>query len=286
MKRRLITVVLFALVAALVSSTVLYRILSTQSAHASDGQGSHVYVAARDLRAGTMVSEADLRVATWSGPVNSHWIERREDLVGRGLTAAVNSGEPFSDNRMAAKGGGAGFAAKIPAGMRVVPVHIDDQSVLSHLIIPGMHVDVLSTGGQSGPNVTTKTILQNVKVLSQEEGAERSEKDKSTASQSVNLLVSPAQAEVLTQAIAQTRIQLVLRNPLDMAIAELFPKEDKVPVPVKKPSRPALTPSNPVISKKDAVVAPKPEPPTVEIVHGTKRTVTVVAANERQEAGQ
>jgi pilus assembly protein CpaB len=289
MQRRLFTVILFAFVAAFASSTLLYRIISANSAHASDASTTKIYVASRDLSAGALIAESDVRLVRWPGPVNPLWVSRREDLVGRGLSVAINSGEPFPDNRLAAKGAGAGLASKIPKGMRIVPVHVDEQSGLAYLVAAGMHVDVLSTESKGGTNTATHTIIQNVKVLSIDQVTDKNakDKDKPVAAQSVNLLVSPEQAEVLSQAIAQNRIQLVLRNPLDEgSITDVIARQFAPPLPVIPKSR-AVAPV-PDKKKVDAPEVPRPvsAPPTVEIVQGTKRTVTVFAAASTQGAGQ
>ena len=282
MQRRLITVIVFALIAAFASSTILYRIISANSAHASN-PSTQIYVASRDLSAGALIGESDVRLVKWPGTVNFLWVSRREDLLGRGLAVAINSGEPFPGNRLAAKGMGTGFASGIPRGMRVVPVHVDEQSGLAHLIAAGMHVDVLSTGSAGGSNTATHTILQNVKILSIEQAVEKNLKDK-PAAQSVSLLVSPEQAEVLSQAIAQNRIQLVLRNPLDdSSIMDVSAKEIKpVVAGVRKPREAPLAPEKKIA----AAETPKPPLPTVEIVQGTKRTVSVVAPGASQEVAQ
>jgi Flp pilus assembly protein CpaB len=151
-----------------------------------------------------------------------------------------------------------------------------------------MHVDVLSTvytTGQAGPNTATHTILQNVKVFSTGHGAEKSTSDKPAATQSVDLLVTPEQAEVLSQAIVQNRIQLVLRNPLDdSSISDALTKVFAPPPPpvTHKVRAVAPAPEKKVeVAEAPRPVAPPP-PPTVEIVQGTKRTVTVVAASSGQ----
>lgn len=294
MQRRLITVILFALVAAIGSSTILYRIIRASSAHASDASMQEIYVASRDLTAGTVIGASDIHKVKWPGAVNSLWIQQREDLIGRGLIAAINNGEPIPDNRLAAKGAGAGFESAIPQGMRVVPVRVDEQGGLAHVIAPGMHVDVLSTesAGGLGPNAVTRTILQNLKVFSIEQPTEKNGKDKSPWAQSVNLVVTPEQAEVLSQAIAQNRIQLVLRNPLDEGnISDAIVHAMTPPAAMTHlPRLAALLTEHtekPAEKKPEAVPeAPKPAPPTVEILQGTKRTVTVVAPGTSQEASK
>jgi Flp pilus assembly protein CpaB len=284
MQRRLITVIVFALIAAFASSTVLYRIISAKSAHASDSATTRLYVASRDLSAGALIGETDIHLLNWPGVVNPAWLSRREDLLGRGLNVAINSGEPFPGNRLAAKGAGMGFASGIPRGMRVVPVHVDEQSGLARLVVAGMHVDVLSNESAGGTSTATHTILQNVKIFSTEQANEKNLKDKPATAQSVNLLVSPQQAEVLSQAIAQNRIQLVLRNPLDeTSIADVIAKEVKPALPATRKLREAAPASE---KKVEALETPKPALPTVEIVQGTKRTVTVVSPSVSQEVTQ
>jgi pilus assembly protein CpaB len=273
MQRRLLTVILFALVAAFASSMILYRVISAKSAQASN-PSTQIYVASHDMSAGSIIGVPDLRITKWPGSVSAQWVSRREDLVGRPLLVAINSGEPFPDNRLAAKGAGVGFASGIPPGMRAVPVHVDELSGLSRLMMAGMHVDVLSTESAGGAKVATRTILQNVKVLSIDQAPERNAKDKSTGARSANLLVTPHQAEILSAAIAQNRIQLVLRNPLDDSniVETVEPK----PSPVVRKVREVPPPPE---KKVEVAKAPPPPPlPTIEIVHGSKRTVTVVSA--------
>lgn len=298
MQRRLITVILFAVVAALASSTVVYRFIAANSAHASAVPSTQIYVAVRDLSAGAQIAESDLRLVKWPGTVNPSWVLRREDLLGRGLAAPINNGEPFPENRLTAKGAGGGIASGIPEGMRVVPVHIDEQSGLSHLVAPGLHVDVLSTesgGLLSGSRTITHTILQNVKVLSLDEIFDKKEKDKPPVVQAANLLVTPEQAEILSQAMVQDKIQLVLRNPLDeTSISDAPLKPEKAAAPKTARSiferladRGEPLPTAPAPARKAEPTAepPKPSGPTVEILQGTKRTVTVVAPAGSQPNG-
>ncbi len=107
-------------------------------------------------------------------------------------------------------------------------------------------------------------------------------------------LVTPQQAEVLSQAVAQTRIQLVLRNPLDNGfLSEMMPQ---IPVPaIEFPKVPkALTvpppevkpPGENAVKEEKKIVPAEPPPPpapTVEVIHGTKRIVSVVAPSSDQE---
>jgi pilus assembly protein CpaB len=151
-----------------------------------------------------------------------------------------------------------------------------------------MHVDVISTGpsgGHNGQPATARTILQNVEVFSTGQStAERDAKEKQAAMPMFNLLVTPEQAEILSQAVAQTRIELVLRNPLDKGfLAEVIPGVHLPPANSPKAPREKVKPPReikPAEEKKATTVNPASPPQpvwTVEVIHGTKRTVSAVA---------
>jgi len=281
-RRRLITVILFAVLAAFVSSTILYKIISGNSQRSGKSATATVLVAAHDLDAGSLVGDADVRPVDWPVVDGSHWIAKRADVVGRALLTPVAKDEPFADSRLAAKGAGAGLASRIPPGMRVVAVHVDEITGLSRFILPGMHVDVISTGSegaQNGRGMVARTILQNIEVFSSGQNNDPNAKEKPVAAGVFNLLVTPQQAETLSLAVAQTRIELVLRNPLDKGsfVAEALPAPKPSPNPAAKRRKAAVKEQEP----KPVVAEKKPaEPaamPTVEVIHGTKRTVSAVA---------
>jgi pilus assembly protein CpaB len=160
----------------------------------------------------------------------------------------------------------------IPVGKRAVALKIDEVVGLAGFVVPGMRVDVLVSGGNtdSGRNgVLSRTVLQNIEVLSAGQKIEKTADGKPQDAQVVNLLVTPDQAEVLSLASSEAKVQLVLRNPLDTkeekthgtSVAALFglpeaPKPVVNTAPVRV-LRPALSPA--------AV-------PTVEVFSGTKRS--------------
>jgi pilus assembly protein CpaB len=291
MQRRLLTVIVFALLAAFISSTVLYKVISANSGSGAKAATVRIFVAARELAAGDVIKEADIQEKEWAAEVSSQWARAKTDLIGRGLLSGINKDEPFPENRLAPKGAGGGLAARIPSGMRAVAVHVDELSGLSRFLLPGMRVDVLSTGTarQKGgdpesPGMVTHTILQNVQVLSTGQGVERNSKEQPAAVQSVNLLVTPEQAEVLGSAMAQNRIQLVLRNPLDSSrvttVAAAIPATHVAVKPVAVP--PAAKVDFKALAEKPVV----PSGPTVEVIHGTKKVVTAVGSAEVSEVKQ
>jgi pilus assembly protein CpaB len=109
--------------------------------------------------------------------------------------------------------------------MRAIAVRVDQVVGVAGFVLPGMRVDVLVSGvppnGSTGAtnNTQVRTILQNIEVLSAGTDIQKDAEGKPQQVQVVNLLVTPEQAQVLALASNETRIQLVLRNPLDTKVA-------------------------------------------------------------------
>jgi pilus assembly protein CpaB len=154
--------------------------------------------------------------------------------------------------------------------------------------VPGMKVDVLISGRPPGSNsfdggTQTKTILQNIEVLSAGQNFQKDAEGKPVTVQVINLVATPQQAEILSLASNDAKIQLVLRNPLDKeetntpgtALASLFSGR---PVPALAPARPAVRRAAPPPPKVEPPPPPKPQMKVVEVIHGMKNGVTKAEA--------
>jgi pilus assembly protein CpaB len=208
---------------------------------------------------------------------------KKEALIGRGVVAAIYAGEPVMESRLAAAGAGGGLAATIPQGMRAVAVKVNEIVGVAGFAVPGMRVDVLITGTPQGRNTSTaetqvKTILQNIEVLSAGQNYQKDAEGKPATVQVVNLLVTPEQAEVLSLAANETKIQLILRNPLDTkpteppgtAMAALF-KGSAAPAAPSAPKprpRPAAAPAKAAPAPAPAVISLPPY--KIEVINGAK----------------
>jgi len=244
---------------------------------------TQILVAAHDLELGSVIKDADISMADWVGPLPKSAVIKKDLVVGRGVVSQLYQGEPIVEARLAAVGAGGGLAATIPPGMRACAVRVNEVVGVAGFVVPGMRVDVIISGtergaaGAQGPIV--KTILQNIQVLSAGTNIQKDNEGKPVQVPVVNLLVTPEQAEILSLASNETRIQLVLRNPLDtdttktpgIAMANLFsgaaPKVVERTV-VQKPVAKAPAPAPaPVVEK-----APEPHVFMVQILNGNKRT--------------
>ena len=298
MKQRLVFVVLFALVVSGAASAVLYRLISAQLAASKVSATTKVVVATHNLPSGDLIKEVDVKVADWNGPVPVGAITKVEDALNRGVLETIYQGEPLVENRVSKPGAGAGLASMIPSGMRAVAIRVNDVVAVSGFAAAGSHVDVLIAGNPPGGNqatgTVTKTLLQNVEILSAGVNIQKDAEGKPVSVPTVNLLLTPAQAEIMSLASNETRIQFVLRNPTDKeeakppgtAMAYLFsggvapPKATADPnAAARQVRKPPPPPPPPPPAK---VVPPPPPPPlNVEVIHGSRKVEQKFDAEEK-----
>lgn len=273
MNQRVIAVLIFALIVASGATLLFYRVFASRLSAPPKQAAIKVVVAAQKLEVGTLIKDSDLVLADWGAALPPEALQKKEELVGRGVIEPIYQGEPVLKNRLAAVGAGAGLAAIIPTGYRAVAVRVNDVIGVAGFVLPGMHVDVLISGNppDAPPSVgrVAKTLLQNVEVLSAGQSTQRDAEGKPVAVPVINLKVTPEQAETLSLASAEARLQLVLRNPLD--IEEAKPPGTSVSnlysgmkglAPAPRPSAPRVVRSAP---------APKETPPpTIEVINGDK----------------
>ena len=283
MSKRLLSVLAFALVVSLGATFVVYRLISSQMSTNAKPSTTQVMVAARNLPVGTMIGESDVKTGEWSGSLPATAVLRKEDALGRGVVASIYEGEPLLGSRLAAKGAGAGLSATIPPGMRAVAIRVNEVVGVAGFVVPGQRVDILvlgtPPGGSSSVGTITKTMLQNIEILSAGQNIQKDAEGKPVTVQVVNVLVTPEQAEVLSLISNDMRIQLILRNPLDtkettttgMSAANVFSG-----TPYKTAAAPAAPRAAPRPKPQPLVIAAKSAermeiPIIVEIIQGTKK---------------
>src|SRR5436305_13496187 len=178
-----------------------------------------VVVAAADLDVGAELGRDDLRIIEWpANAVPANAFTDPKDVIGRGLVLPVIQNEPILPTKLSSIGAGAGLPPAIPPGLRAVAVRVNEVIGVAGYVLPGTRVDVVATVSPSGQNndMTSKVVLTNVQVLAAGTKIERdTERNKPQPVSVVTLLVDPDEAERLTLASTEGKIQLALRNPLD-----------------------------------------------------------------------
>lgn len=311
MDRRFVLVLGVSLVFALVVSSIFYQMTMRASAPPSPStervELKDIVVAAKPLTVGGTIKPGDVKIAkVTASQFPRGAFSNVEEVMDRPLTSNILLDEPIQEGRLAARGSGLGIAPIIPVGMRAVTVRVTEVVGVAGFVLPGMRVDILLTGKPpDGSDVVTTTVLQNITVLSAGQTYQPDAKGQAINASTVTLLVSPDQAETLTLASQEGRIQLVLRNGSDhniektpgREVRELFgarrpgsskrpiggppndgqPQDsDAVDAPFRVPRpRPNVIPA----AVEPAPAAPPAPPPPDEIVsfRGTVRTVEVVS---------
>jgi pilus assembly protein CpaB len=279
---------MFAFVVAAAGGLITYRSLMGRPQPAKAAPPTvQIVLATKDLEVGSVIKEGDIQLGDWAGAVPAGATNKLEDLKGRGVTTTIYAKEPIIESRLAPRGAGGGLATLIPHGMRAFTVPVNEVVGVAGFVTAGSHVDLLiqgtSPGGNQALGTLSKTLIQNLEVLSAGQDFRKDPEGKPVPVPVVNVLVTPEQAEVLSLASSQTSIRMTLRNPLDHDIAKTpgtalkfvwggtgnlktAPSGEEPPAP-----RPRVAPKE--------TVAPAPpskkEPPFVmEILSGSSRSET------------
>ena len=257
---------------ALVVSGIFYQVAVRGRPSAPEPvEMGELVVAARDLGIGAAIEATDLKVQPWpANRVPDGSFREIDDVISRVTISQVLVNEPIVDRRLAVAGSGVGLAPKVPEGMRAMAVRVDDVNGVAGFVLPEARVDVLLTGSPSNRadiGHMTRTILSNVRVISAGEHLAPDASGRPKRVPVVTLLLTPRQAELLTLASSQGRIQLILRNSMDqqqletkgVGERELFvvaPRRRVVPVPPPPTQIVRLEP-----------------PPQIEVIRGSRRSV-------------
>ena len=225
MNKRFAGVLTFAFLIAAAGGLITYKSLMGRPQPAKAAAPTvQIALAAKDLEVGSVLKDGDIQLGDWAGAVPVGATNKVEDLKGRGVTTPIYAKEPVIESRLAPRGAGGGLATLIPHGMRAFAVSVNEVVGVAGFVTAGSHVDLLIQGnsptGNQSLGALSKTLIQNLEVLSAGQDFRKDPEGKPVPVQVVNVLVTPEQAEVLSLASSQTSIRMTLRNPLDHDIAK------------------------------------------------------------------
>jgi pilus assembly protein CpaB len=304
MDKRFITVLGVSLVFALVVSAVFYQMTSSAGPSkpaAAVTDLKDLVIAARPLSPGTTVTLEDLKVVKVpQSQFPKGGFAKVEEVAQRPVASPILLEEPVLEGRLGQRGGGVGLAPIIPPGMRALTVRVNDIVGVAGYVLPNMRVDVLITGDPPGRGTrVTRTVLQNILVLSAGTTLQTDQTGKPVNASSVTLLVTPGQAETLTLAANGCTIQLVLRNGADQDIAKTggYNMHELYGIPAREIPRTGAGGSRPwddiqVDSERPRpartatpapAVAPPPPPPVPDqmiVIRGIEKRVETIATKK------
>lgn len=225
---------LFALLIALGVSYYVYNLLSQKQTivdKAPEVKTQKIAVAVLNVSRGQKLETENIRMASYlSDSLPPGAFTNIDTLVGRVAFYPINSSEPVLESSLApndiTKGG---MAAIISPKKRAMAVSVDKVIGVAGFVHPGNLVDVLISVPTKGKNsgFITKTVLENVLVLSAGTQAQEANEKQRQAVDVVTLEVTPEEGEQLALAANQGKIQLALRGYSD--VEEVLTKGATVP---------------------------------------------------------
>jgi pilus assembly protein CpaB len=269
---------LIGIIALLIAGVVSLRLLGMiRHSMAADTQSSPVVVVAKDVNVGQQLTDADLRVASMPvADLPEGTFRTVAELAGRGVILPMQANEIVLASKLASPEAGAGLPSMITPGLRAVSVKVNDVVSVAGFVVAGTHVDVIVTGTPhgNGQDATTTTVLQDVPVLAAGKKLQRDSQGQPQDVPVITLLVSPSDAQLLTLASSEGKIQLALRNPTDVT--------KQTTSAVRNAAIYAGKAAEPKKAKTKVVYVPKAgemkEPVTnaynIEVIRGDKREVT------------
>jgi len=211
-RRRLLLIGLAAILLGGLLSVLTYRRLQQRTATDNGKQFVSVVIAANDIVPSQKIAASDLMIVSYPRELlPDHVLDTKIKAVGLFAMLRISKGDFVSASKLTPDGG---LSGRIPPSMRAASVSINDLAPVSGFVTADSLVDVLVTGhAPDHDGLQTRTVLQKVQVLAAD-------------TKVLTLLVSPEDAERLALAMHEGRIQLLLRNPRDVAEVETPPVSD------------------------------------------------------------
>jgi pilus assembly protein CpaB len=294
--KRLIIALAGAVLCGVLGVMLITRYLSNVQAYTRDL--GNVVVAKVSIQLGEKITADHLTLASIpNGSAPDGAFRKLDEVVGRVAITPIGVRETLTDLKLAPIGVEGGLSAVIPEGYRAMTVKVDDVVGVSGFVMPGSFVDVVAVivppgaqGGQ-GQGPVSKIVLQQIKVLASGPKLDSpNDQREPTNAKAVTLQVTPEQAERLSLAANEGKLQLVMRSYTDQEASKtkgvnkqsLLSGESVSDLPAPQvetePAKPAKT-RKPVAPRRIAAISPEPvrqvaQPASrnsVELIEGSKR---------------
>ena len=297
--KRLIIALLAAITFGLIAAVSVQQYLS--NAQTFTRSLNNVVVAKVDIPVGSRVIPEQIEIAQFPANVTPEGAFSKidENLVGRVVQTSISPREPITESRLAPVGAAGGLSSVIPEGYRAMTVAVNDVVGVSGFIMPGTLVDVVVVitppKGSGNEEMISKIVLQNIKVLASGQNIDKPKNDREVerSIKAVTLQVTPEQAEKLALASSEGKLQLVMRNSVDMADEQtsgankrtlLSGERAVIPPDPGTNAAPKPAPASPIrrlaprpvtaavkSSSANAKLTPPPPRPSIEVIEGAKK---------------
>lgn len=268
MNTRRITLLLAILLAVGTGWLTLNYINNVKSSTLANNAPRQVIVAAIDIPARTTITPNMLKQASLpSSVVERDAIASADAASGELSLITIPAGSQVTTSKVG-RPQDVGLPVRLAPGHRAISIQIDRVKGISGLLEPGDRVDVLAIPpkGSGGELPKTAAILRGIRVLAVGAAMETTSATPSPDYQNsttVTLEVTPAQADLLASADANTTLRLALRSPRESLNSE--PTETLTLPVTQVAAAPAAAPAS---AAAFAPPAPAPQPARADPPHG------------------
>lgn len=186
---------------------------------------TEVLVAARDLPAGSLLKDTDVKWQAWPKDAATEQfavkgVKETKDFIGAVVRQGLRTGDPIMNSRVVRVGEQGFLSAVLTPGLRAITIPITPASGVAGFAFPGDHVDVIVThkitrrapeGNGTVDHKVSETMLTNVRVLALDQKTDDQAKEAKPA-QLATLEVTPRQAEKLALVVELGTLSLALRS--------------------------------------------------------------------------
>ena len=190
------------------------------------GDSESIVIAARDLPAGHTLGAGDLTVATYPQrylPPRYVRASLLDALADETLAVTIRQGQPVLESDRTGSDVSK-LSQRIPETLRALALKVDRISTFGGLLTPGDRVDIVVTWKNPEGRLETRTLLQRVAVASVggDLGTAKAPTDRGRSQrvQTVSVVVTPREAEMLIFAEKQGELTLTLRRERDLSTAD------------------------------------------------------------------
>lgn len=211
---------LIGIASAALGGLALHVYLARFELEAAGGAPRQVVTVTQDLTLGETItrSAVSLRALPEQYVEERHILaEQLERVIGTRVTSQVASGSTLLWSDLDIMQSSRTLSGLVRAGMRAFTLP-DRQVDFDGLLRPGDRVDLLFTA--SGDSSETRTLLQNVLVLTVGSDLGQDDEHETSRRGSVTLSVSIEQAQLIAHSVGRGAMRLALRNPQDLVLAD------------------------------------------------------------------
>lgn len=235
MDKKKLSIILAVVLALMAVVMVRNYIAQTEKKFVKEEKKAYVLVATVNIPAGTTIDETMVKFeAVPEKYVQPKAISSQSLVVGKRAVVDILSGEQIMATKLTITVKDTSLAMRTPQGKRAMTLVIPFLSAVGGKVRPGDYVDVVGTfpynaqvDGKAVTELVSVTLFQNILILGIEGGAppERGKTASAPTDLMITLALSPKEIALLTYAIDQGKLRLVLRPPLETSVEPVPPVE-------------------------------------------------------------